>query len=94
MNNYYTFTGQPFNSHFYAHKLKHERKPLLKIIPEHYCHLCFPHSNNITIEVDNLINWFQERGAVSGSLTTELIFEEILNTRLNLSPEEFKRKTI
>ena len=56
MNSYYTFIGQPFDNHYHAHKFKQEKQPLLKIIPEHFCHLCFPPSDNTTIELENFVN--------------------------------------
>ena len=88
MNNYYIFIGQPFDNYFHTHKFKQEKQSLLKIIPEHFCHLCFPPSDNTTIELENFVNWIQERGAISGSHTTEIIFEDILNTHLLLLQEE------
>ena len=94
MNNLNTFIGQSTDTHFHAHKFKLERQPLLKIIPEHYCYLCFTPSDTISDELDNFVNWIQTLGAVSGSHTTEIIFEDILNIQLILSPEELRRSII
>ena len=94
MNTLNIFIGQSTDTHFHAHKFKLERQPLLKIIPEHYCHLCFTPSDTISDELDNFVNWIQTLGAISGSHTIEIIFEDILNIHLILLLEELHRSII
>ena len=71
MNHFYTFIGERVDEHFNTHLQNLQRGIALRLEPQHYCYICYPPSDNPSNEIANFFHWIEERGAISGSITTE-----------------------
>ena len=93
MNNNYTFIDESINLHFESH---YQRWAVsLRITQQYWCHICFSPSDTPTDELTNFFNWIHELGAISGSLITEQLFEDIININFNIiQPQVLQQRII
>ena len=60
MNDYYTFIGEPTNSHFHTHLENQCQETTLQITQQYFCHICYPPSDTATEPLANFLTWIQE----------------------------------
>ena len=95
MNNYYTFIGTPTVAHFNTHLENQRRDINLRLQTQYWCHICYPPSDTTSEELNNFINWIQERGAISGSHITAYLFEDIIIADfLTLDRNELRQRIV